>query len=40
MSVLNYLPPHPNILKILKILQTENNVYFVTEYCDSKLKID
>lgn len=40
MAVLNILTPHPNILKIYKILTTENNVYIVTEKCDSKLMVN
>ena len=36
MVVLKHLPLHPNTLQIHKILQTENHVYFVTEYCESQ----
>jgi len=32
-TVLNHLPSHPNIVKIHCLLQTENHVYVVTEYC-------
>lgn len=34
------LPPHPNVVKVLKLLQTLNNVYIVTEHCECKLSKD
>lgn len=37
LAILKMLPPHPNIVKMLKLLQTVNNVYIVTEHCERKL---
>lgn len=37
LSILKNLPPHPNIVKVLNLLQTVNNVYIITEHCDRKL---
>jgi serine/threonine protein kinase len=33
LSILKNLPPHRNIVKMYKLLQTVNNVYIVTERC-------
>lgn len=38
LAILNGLPHHPNIVKMLKALQTVNNVYIITEHCEKKLK--
>lgn len=35
--ILKSLPPHPNIVQMLSLLQTSNNVYIVTEYCEGSL---
>lgn len=40
MAVLNYLPPHPNVIRVYDILQTKNHAYVVTELCDSKLDVN
>jgi len=34
LTILRSLPAHPNIIKVITLLQTVNNVYIVTEYCD------
>lgn len=37
LTILKSLPSHPNIVQMLSLLQTSNNVYIVTEYCDGAL---
>ncbi len=37
LSILRNLSPHPNVVKVLSLLQTVNNVYIVTEHCERKL---
>ena len=37
LAILRSLPAHPNVVKVLSLLQTVNNVYIVTEHCDRKL---
>lgn len=37
LAILRTLPPHPNVVKVLNLLQTVNNVYIITEHCERKL---
>jgi serine/threonine protein kinase len=37
LAILNSLPPHPNIIKVYRLLQTVHNAYIITEHCDRKI---